>query len=368
MKFSKKMFFLILAAYLIPFTCSAMDNPDDNSKINQIKSFIAANFDITMSTCSLQEADIICFSEKHDRPEHRKNMSMIINMLAHQNSVFLIEGLEKGSSISQTDYNKRANSNIEANIPIKGWDDTAENINKLMKQILDNAQASSKIFKAYRTGAPLPDWDGQALSDYDTLIKRNRIMMTAIDEEISHKKQTFVLFGRDHFFNEEHGNELRTFLATKKCYVLTPKDQERSYSVAIRQAQKYFGNRLKLEYSQWDVHQPYIYCLRTKSNDDYRNLALIIKETQGRHLAIINSLLQEPSIEPLLPAIKESDLESITIMNSNINENTIIALINNASNTMNKLIINGNGKFHQSGLIDLFAYAKRKNIELIIKE
>ncbi len=211
----------------------AMEAPA--SKYEKAKEYLKAYFNEKMASCPLEQAEIIGFGGDHNRSEHYAQIVQAVNTLADQQSVLLIEGLEKGKFLDKTKTKNWAQ--INDSITIKGCDDTAQNIKGHFETI---GKKVAQMIADIRQGKSI-DPNTILPSDQDLIVKRNKIYMAAILEELNSGNKVCIYFGPEHFDKDPEAKELRDFLASKKSCVYFAQDQAKPEEQAIEETREYLS-------------------------------------------------------------------------------------------------------------------------------
>jgi hypothetical protein len=357
--FNKQLLLLFIScAPLFPMEKENILTP---SNLNEIKQDIEEKF--TANMVPIQQAKIIAFPEIHNRHEHMENIIHLLNLFPYNNAVLLLEGYQWGTIILPEQLITQ-HLNINPIIMAKGWDDLAsqkEDLEKLLHFLKTANEARREGTLATIT---LPSIHDQKKD----LITRNKSMIHAISQELAQDKIVYVIFGRDHYFAEEAGKELRDFLKAQNALILIPKNIEKKYSPEIQKEIDRFGKRLRIMYSQFSLGPTLSF---DPLNEEEMNIQIpfLIKALKPTALILDNPIIKHQETHRFIDSLSQTELKHIIIKNPQFDADiTIEDIIDNAPTTT-KIIMIEKPTFYMRSLSNeqISQYAQEKGISLSFK-
>jgi uncharacterized iron-regulated protein len=238
---------------------------------------------IDSNITNLEEAEVICLGETHDKETDERKNAWLIDLLYKPGDVILVEGLDKDEekvSYREVSYLASQARFVKKTVKIKGWDSQeahnkiddvkgkAYEIFALLKAMyqskqynlptitkilekLEESEEKQKIyelleicqgneqrvrFAIYAMVANVNLYCGKLIATKvrETFVKRNECMKQAIQMQLNGKNKVFVIAGKRHFSpnkktegherieQEKELESLRMFLKEKKFVIFNP--------------------------------------------------------------------------------------------------------------------------------------------------
>lgn len=207
-----------------------------NGSIDSLDSFVKAHFNCVSGFNNISDAQIIMLGENHLAPTDGIFIEDLINKLAKDGDVILLEGFKSGQVVSKND----CIHNFRANVLVMGWDNLAEHGKAvgMVRKLWDlYHQIASEKNPAKRASLDKKFWELKTACDRVTLLQRNASLIRTICGAPRGKK-VFVIAGSLHF--DPKNLNPKTSLGTSKYTILIAKHKG---SVSLEQSEAYFTGR-----------------------------------------------------------------------------------------------------------------------------
>jgi hypothetical protein len=221
-----------------------------DSNESQVKNLIK-EFRQTGGNTSLEHAKIICLGDLHTDERHHKLNAQLIDIVAKDGDIILLEGEPAHQEYTQADIQEDARTRpISKKVRVFGWDniklkDTAIDIARERQSILntiENGNLSQE--KCNKLQHKRKDLYKELLSI--AVIERNKTLAEVIEHKSKEfpNSKIFALAGRQHFISDD---EFTRYLGTKPYISFEPavtlsdkekKERKRQYYSAPSQEQQ----------------------------------------------------------------------------------------------------------------------------------